>query len=423
MESLVLSAVLFAIVAWCVLAGRFSSAGLTAPIFFVAVGFALATAADPVDHHVEAELVKVVAEVTLVWILFADAASVRMREFRRDLGTYGRLLGVGLPLTVALGTVTAALLLGLDVWAALLLGAALAPTDAALGASVMTDKAVPERIRRVLNVESGLNDGIATPVVLLAIAGVATAEGIAGVEDAGHAVLALVVGVAVGGTVGALGGVVTRRARHLGWLSEELGGPAVLALALLSYTASLVVDGNGFVAAFVGGLVFGNLAGRGGATEVYFVDQSASLAAMVSWLAFGALAVPVIGAWLSWSVVLYAVLSLTVLRMVPVALALLGAGLDRYDVLFVGWFGPRGLASVIFALLALEDLADAGRELVAVIALTVLLSVLLHGTTAGPLARRFRADPDVDTPGDRASPVASDPAAQVGRFDDRNGAD
>jgi NhaP-type Na+/H+ or K+/H+ antiporter len=272
-------------------------------------------------------------------------------------------------------------------------------------------------------VESGLNDGIATPVVLLAIAGVAMSEGIVGVEGPGRAVVALVVGVVVGGAVGGLGGVVTRHARHRNWLSEELGGPAVLALALLSYTASNAVDGNGFVAAFVGGLVFGSVAGRGGATEVYFVDQSAALAAMVSWLAFGALAVPVIGAWLSWSVVLYAVLSLTVLRMVPVALALLGAGLGRYDVLFVGWFGPRGLASVIFALLALEDLAGAGRELVAVIALTVLLSVLLHGTTAGPLARRFRTDPAPDTPDHHGSPVVSDPAPKVGRFDERNGAD
>ena len=195
-----------------------------------------------------------------------------------------------------------------------------------------------------------------------------------------------------GVVIGGVGGLATRGARRRAWLTDELGGPAVLALALLTYTGSLLVDGNGFVAAFVGGLVFGSVAGRGRAKEVYFVDQSGSLAAMVSWLVFGALAVPVIGDWITWTTVVYAVLSLTVLRMLPVALALLGAGLDRYDVLFIGWFGPRGLASVIFALLALEGLEAAGRELVAVIALTVTLSVVLHGISARPLAARFQRD-------------------------------
>ena len=149
---------------------------------------------------------------------------------------------------------------------------------------------------------------------------------------------------------------MTRLARERGWLSEELAGPAVLALALLAYTGSLAVDGNGFVAAFVGGLVFGNVAGPSGEKEVYFVDQSADVASMISWLVFGALAVPVMQDTWSWTLLAYAVLSLTVVRMLPVALALLGAGLDRFSVGFVGWFGPRGLASVIFALIALEDL-------------------------------------------------------------------
>jgi NhaP-type Na+/H+ or K+/H+ antiporter len=164
----------------------------------------------------------------------------------------------------------------------------------------------------------------------------------------------------------------------------------VLALALLAYSGALVVDGNGFVAAFVGGLAFGGTAGRGGPQEVAFVEQSGALASMVSWLTFGALAVPFIGDWLSWKVVAYALLSLTVVRMLPVGLALARAkGFDRSGVLFIGWFGPRGLASVIFALLALEDLHGAGTEVVAVIALTVLLSVVAHGLTANPLARRL----------------------------------
>lgn len=389
MEVLSLTLILATMFGWCVLAGRLQRAGLTAPIMFVAVGFVLAEGLGILDLALEPHLVKVIAEVTLVWVLFADASLVRPSQFRRDVGMYGRLLGIGLPLTVALGTAAALVVLNVELWAALLIGAALAPTDAALGASVMSNPAVPDKVRRALNVESGLNDGIATPIVLVAIAGVAANEGIAGVESPSRAVLSLLVGLLVGAVVGGLGGAATRLARVRGWLSEELAGPAVLALALLAYVGAVLVDGNGFVAAFVGGLVFGGVAGRGGEKEVYFVEQSGAVASMISWLIFGALAVPVIGDLWTPRILVYAVLSLTVVRMLPVALALMGAGLDRFGVAFVGWFGPRGLASVIFALIALEDLHDAGKDLVAVIAFTVLLSVLAHGFSAGPLASRF----------------------------------
>ncbi len=400
MEVLPLTLVLATIFGWCVLASRLQRVGLTAPIVFVAAGFVLAEGLEILDLALEPHLVKVIAEVTLVWVLFADASLVRPSQFRRDLGMYGRLLGVGLPLTVALGTATALVVLDVDLWAALLIGAALAPTDAALGASVMSNPAVPAKVRRALNVESGLNDGIATPIVLVAIAGVAASEGIAGVESPSRAVLSLLVGVLAGAAVGGLGAAATRLARGLGWLSEELAGPAVLTLALLAYTGALLVDGNGFVAAFVGGLVFGGVAGRGGEKEVYFVEQSGALTSMISWLIFGALVVPVIGDSWTPKVLVYAVLSLTVIRMLPVALALTGAGVDRFGVAFVGWFGPRGLASVIFALLAVEDLHDAGNDLVAVIAFTVLLSVVAHGFSAGPLASRFTKSP-ANTAGSR----------------------
>ena len=391
MEAFAAVAVLATIVAWCVLAGRLQPAGLTAPIVFVAAGWLFTEGIDLFHLDVEPELVRLIAEVTLVWVLFADASRVRLDQFRRDLGLYARLLGVGLPLTLALGAGVAMLVLGLDPWAALLVGAALAPTDAALGAPVMSNPRVPPKVRRALNVESGLNDGIVTPVVLVAVAGVAVDQGIGGVESPERAALSLVVGLVAGVVIGGLGGTVTRLARERGWLSGELAGPAVLALALLAYAGSLAIDGNGFVAAFVAGLVFGNVAGPSGEKEVYFVEQSADVASMISWLVFGALAVPVMQVTWSWTLLAYAVLSLTVVRMVPVALALLGVGLDRFSVLFVGWFGPRGLASVIFALIALEELEGAGHEAVAVISLTILLSVLAHGVSAVPAANRFPA--------------------------------
>jgi sodium/hydrogen antiporter len=196
-------------------------------------------------------------------------------------------------------------------------------------------------------------------------------------------------GVAVGAAVGYAGGWLLQWARRRGWAAEDFTGIAVLTLALLAYLASLAVHGNGFVAAFCGGIAFGAVAGRRGPAELAFLEQTGGAVSLLVWAAFGAIAVPIVVDWMDWTLLLYGVLSLTVVRMVPVGLALIGSGLDRNTVLFVGWFGPRGLASLVFALLALEDLGPAADEAVAVIAVTVLLSVFAHGISAAPLAARY----------------------------------
>jgi len=392
-DALALTLTLAGIVAWCLLARPLHHVGLTAPIVFVVGGLGLALLAGPFDAAVEPDVVRLIAEVTLIWVLFADASRLTLRQVRLDAHLFVRLVGLGLPLVLVLATVTAVSVLGFDPWAAFLVGAALVPTDLALAAGVVEDVRVPARTRRALNLESSLSHGLATPVVILGIAGVAAEQGIAGVEGPGHAGIGLLVGLVGGVLLGGVGGLATRVSRRRGWLSDELGGPAALTMALLLYVAVHGVHGNGFVAVFVGGLVYAAAAGHGeGAKQVYFVDQLGALASALSWLLFGALAVPVIGSWMTWELVLYALLSLTLVRLVPVALALLGAGFPRHQVLLIGWFGPRGLASVTFALLALELLGEAGREPVAVIALTVLLSVVLHGVTAGPVHRRSRPE-------------------------------
>ena len=189
-----------------------------------------------------------------------------------------------------------------------------------------------------------------------------------------------------------------RIARRRGWASEDFAGPAVLALALATYAVTLQLEGNGFVAAFVAGLVFGNVAGRGGATEVYYVEQTAGLVSLLTWLLFGAVVVPTILQQTDWQVLGYAVLSLTVVRMLPVALALARSGLSPPTVAFIGWFGPRGLASIIFAILAVEDLHEEADRAVTVIGITVLLSVFAHGLSAKPLAKRYGATAADSTP-------------------------
>jgi NhaP-type Na+/H+ or K+/H+ antiporter len=378
-----------AIFIWGAVSARLERADLTAPIVFTAMGAAL-YGWGLVHASSAPEALKPLVEITLVWVLFSDAARVRVQDLRRDLGGVLRLLAIGLPLTVLAGWGLALWLLpALGVWLALLVGAALAPTDAALGVPVVTNQAVPSRVRRLITVESGLNDGIVTPVVMVAIAGAAAMEGAGGSSGAGGAAVELAIGVAVGVAVGFAGGWALRWTRRRGWAAEEFMGVAVLALALLAYLAALAVEGNGFVAAFCGGIAFGAAAGPRGAAELAFLEQTGSAVSLLVWLAFGAIAVPIALDHIGWAVLIYAVLSLTVVRMVPVALALIRSGMGRDAVLFVGWFGPRGLASLVFALLALEEIGPGANEAVAVITLTVLLSVLAHGVSAAPLAARY----------------------------------
>jgi sodium/hydrogen antiporter len=376
---------------WGTLSARLERFDVTAPIIFVVAGLLLTYGPlVSLGIHPSNELIKSLAEFTLVLVLFSDASRVGLHELRQQAGLYLRLLGVALPLTIGLGTVAALALVGGDsIWLALLVGAALAPTDAALGAGMMANPVMPADIRRLINVESGLNDGIATPFVSVAIAGAAAADELAG---HGPAVAAadLALGLLIGAAVGGVGGLLVNAARQRGWAAEGFAGSAVLGLAVCAYASALALHGNGFVAAFVGGLAFGTTGGRRGEPLMPFVEETGALVSLLVWLAFGAVAVVPAVEDVTWQVALYAVLSLTVIRMVPVAIALVGARLDRATVVLVGWFGPRGLASVVFALLALEELGHgvAGRA-VTVITITVLLSVLVHGATADPLATRY----------------------------------
>ena len=407
---------------WGTLSARLERFDVTAPIVFVLAGLLLTHGPLAVLGFTPSdELIKTLAEFTLALVLFSDASRVGLHELRADSGLYLRLLGVALPLTIALGTVLALGLAGTSIWLALLVGAALAPTDAALGAGRMADPVVPARIRRLINVESGLNDGIATPFVTVAIAGAATGSHATGHGPAA-AVAELAVGVLVGVAAGSAGGLLVNAARRRGWAAEGFGGAAVLGLAVCAYASSVAVHGNGFIAAFVGGLAFGTAGGRRGQPLVPFVEETGALVSLLVWLAFGAVAlVPALES-LTWPMVLYAILSLTVVRMVPVLVALVGARLDWATSVLVAWFGPRGLASVVFALLALEDLGDAAaKPAVAVITLTVVLSIVAHGATAEPLATRYASRVARAAAGDTGAHLPDVPDRRLIRRTARNG--
>jgi NhaP-type Na+/H+ or K+/H+ antiporter len=345
-----------------------------------------------VHFNLHSSTIRALAEVTLALVLFADASRVNVRALRADAAFPARLLGIGLPLTIGAGAGAAALLFGgSGLWVAAAIGAIVAPTDAALGASIMADERVPSGVRRLINVESGLNDGIATPFVNLFIAGAVTTEAVSGTH-LGKALVELVGGAGLGIAVGVVGAILFGLARHHGWSSASVRPLAILALALFAYSSSVVAGTNGFIAAFVAGMAFGTLDHHNDEVQMRFTEEAGTLLSLLVWFTFGAvMLVPGLRA-VGWRDAVFALLALTALRMIPVAIALAGTGLDRATVAFVGWFGPRGLASVVFGLIAVDSLAPSQSKVVlTVVTLTVALSVLLHGVTASPLAARYGA--------------------------------
>lgn len=384
---------------WAVLSGTLARLNVTGPLIFAVAGYLLANPDwGPMPVDVEAASIHVIAEVTLGLLLFTDAARVNVRELRADVGLPVRLLGVGLPLSVIAGTVAASTLMGLPWGLALFLGAALAPTDAALSVQVINDERVPMRLRRALNVESGLNDGIATPVVSVALAVAAGQLGLSAESESielGSALAEIAVGVGIGLALGGCGAIAIDRASRRGWVAPGGRRLATLAVAGSALAATLAFDGNGFIAAFVAGIAFGAVSPDDQENLEHVVELpelGGELLALFVWFLFGASLFPIAVEHFGSEVVLYALLSLTVVRMVPVTLAMTGAGLDRPTTAFLAWFGPRGLASVVFALLAIEKLGmadDATLRAVAAVALTVAASIIVHGATAGPGGRRY----------------------------------
>lgn len=368
---------------------------LSAPMVFAGLG-AMMGLASPGLGQDYLEWIGPVAEVALAILLFHDAAQATPREFNRDRGRVLRLLLLGLPMTMLLGYLLAGWVFPELGWAfLLLLAAALAPTDAGLGAATVLNPVVPLRVRRVLNMESGLNDGLATPVVLFAIATLAGQEGLAPRTTVVEALAELAIGVAFGVLVGTGGGwllTLSRRHRASDNTAQEL---AVLSLPLIAYLGAGMISGNGFIAAFVSGSALAGSA-RWLAREpmaLEFTEAVAEPLGYLVWAVFGLTAVPFLWEVAGWRELGYAFASLTVIRMLPVALSLIGAGVAGPTVAFIGWFGPRGLASVIFALLALDGLErdPALQTVLATVSLTVLLSVVAHGASAEVLSRRFGA--------------------------------
>jgi NhaP-type Na+/H+ or K+/H+ antiporter len=392
MEAWALAATALVLMGYAAISGRLGSTPVTQAMVFVAVGLLAGNQAlELIEADAAGQFVRHLAEATLALVLFTDAVRVNLGRLRRESLVPARLLGIGLPLTIVAGTVAGlALLPGLDLWTAAALATMLAPTDAALGLPVVSNRRLPSRIRQGLNVESGLNDGVCVPLLIIFLTIAEAEEGAAHVEPLRVILEEIGFGAVAGLAAGALGAWVLRGFAARGWMEGTWKQINAVATPLMAYMVASALGGSGFIAAFVAGIVFGAIAGGQAEATTHLAEESGELLNAVTFLLFGAVLLgPALGD-LDWRLIAYAVLSLTVVRLLPVALAMVGTGMRRVTVGFLGWFGPRGLASIVFVLLLLEETDLPQRSLLLTsVTLTVALSVYAHGLTAWPGASRY----------------------------------
>ncbi|MGD1983614.1 MAG: cation:proton antiporter [Chromatiaceae bacterium] len=342
------------------------------------------------DLDVDAEGLRTLAEVTLALVLFTDASNSDLSVLKKTVRIPRRLLLLGLPLTIVLGFGIGVVLFGdLSLFEIAILATLLAPTDAALGKAVVTNEAVPANIRQGLNVESGLNDGICVPILFVFLA---LAAGSAGEQSTTALALGLVaeeigIGVLVGVSLTLLGAWLLKLCASRGWITESWRQLPVIVLAVSCFAVAQVIGGSGFIAAFVGGLLFGAVAKEHKHGLLLAAEGTGDTLALLTWVVFGVAVVGHTIDQMSWEVLLYAVLSLTVVRMLPVFLSLAGTQLRTDEKLFMGWFGPRGLASIVFAVIVLNEHLPGADTIVLTAVCTIVLSILGHGLSANPLVR------------------------------------
>ena len=378
-------------------AGAVERRWVSGPIVFTCFGLLIGPAGFALlDWETDRELIRNLAEVTLAMVLFTDAAGADVRVLKNTSGVPARLLLVGLPLTIALGFAVGAVLIDSpSLFAIAVLATILAPTDAALGKAVITNEAVPDEVRQSLNVESGLNDGICVPVLLLFLALALDTTG-----DMGPLPLAaklvfeqIGIGLAVGLVLTLNAVKLLKYARYRQWLTKTWTQIPIFALALSCFSVAQYLGGSGFIAAFSGGLLMAfmqkDLSKKVKEDYLLTSEGAGDTLALITWVTFGAAVVGQAIGYFSWTILLYSFLSLTVIRMLPVFLCLTGSGIDTEGKLFIGWFGPRGLASIVFAVMVVNSgLPDSGPLAMTVVC-TIVLSIVAHGVTANPWAEAY----------------------------------
>jgi sodium/hydrogen antiporter len=390
---LALVVIMLLLLAWALVAGRLARFSVTAPLALLVAGVILTAGPHPVfTFDVEFESGERVVEVILAILLFTDATEVPGGVLGREPRLTLRLLLVALPLSLGLAWLAGLVLFpGVGLWLLAVLATIVMPVDLAPAVAFVRDRRIPERLRQVLNAESGLNDGILAPVFLFCLAAATTVGGGARLDAAVDAVPSLVVAFLVGAAVGIVAARVLRMSLSAGWTQPSALRLGVLTLPLLAYAGAVVLDGNGFIAAFVAGVFFEPEARRLPPDALHLVEDVGATFSLALWFIFGAIVNDVVarGA-ITWQIVVYAALALTVVRMLPVAVSLAGTDVGARDRLFLGAVGARGIATLVFGMLAYIDLSGPDADLVlTTMVVTVVASIVVHGLTSGLVARRY----------------------------------
>ena len=394
MESLGFLALLVCILLAGSISRRIRGTIITLPMVYAFLGIIIGGLGfGIVELEVENKLVELIAELTLLVVLATDASRINIRDVLRDHDLPLRLLGVGLPLMMIAGTICAVLIFSeMSFWEAAILGIILYPTDASLGQSVVNNPKVPVRIRQALNIESGLNDGIALPFLLLAVS-MATSEVVYKnpFEFFFSVLVQIILGIVAGAVVGYLGAKFIQWGHKSGWISKIYQKISSLVLILVVYGIAEVIGGNGFIAAFTLGLVSSNVSSPEETEDLYeHAEIEVTMLMLLTFMIFGAVMLPPAIESINPSIVLYAILSLSLVRIVPVAISFIGAKVQPITSFFVGWFGPRGIASILYIFIVLESESLPGLDLIyATVMVTVLFSIFAHGITAAPAANRY----------------------------------
>ncbi len=367
---------------------------ISGPMIFTSIGVLLSPLMlNLIQIGIHTELVTIIAEIALIIILFSDASTLNLKQLKAGWSIPTRLLFIGLPLTILFATLVAELIFPHEsILYLLLMALLLAPTDAALGKAVVSDKKVPIKIRASINVESGLNDGIVFPILLGVVSMITlTQEGAKDTQWLLYIAQQVGFGAIIGAFVGYLNAKVSFYTIKHNEVESSYKNLIPMAIAVLAYYTSEYFGGNGFIAAFFSGLFLGNYNEALKENIENFVESESELLILISFMIFGISFIPATIEFWTWSVFLYSVLSLTLLRMLPVAICLLGSKIDFVTVLFIGWFGPRGIASILYVLIVLKEVISiqTHETIYAVVTLTILLSIFLHGLSARPFVKLY----------------------------------
>lgn len=379
---------------YSILSGRLERGVVSGPMIFVASGFIMGPAVLGWFSGEEPEqTLRLLADLTLAIFLFTDSANANLRTLEHNYGIPVRMLLIGLPGAIVLGFLLAFVMFDtLTIFEAAALGAMLAATDAALGKAVITNKMVPSRLREGLNVESGLNDGLCVPILFVFIAlEIGSESGLGSGLVLTLLAEELGIGLVVGAGLAALGGSLLRICRREGWVTESWVQVTTVALALACFSVAQSLEGSGYIAAFTGGMVFGMISREKIHQLVEPAEGIGDTLALLTWMLFGVAIVGQVFEQLTWQVFVFAMLSLTVVRMLPVYLSLAGTSESKSNKLFLGWFGPRGLASIVFTVIVMDSGLPGAELMARVVVCTVFISLVLHGVSANPLAKRISA--------------------------------